>query len=183
MEANSKKPSREELFSSYRREAAETIRDARIQKHLGQKELAELVGISSAQLCRIENAESRPTKPTLQKLSAYISIPYPELLRIAGYSNAKGEETLYNKEGEKLDTYNLVSSIYRADSSLLECFQDFDEIGDEENVRVLKVLLHSMRKEVELRETGENRLFLNTFKALKEFIITALADTDPVSPK
>ena len=183
MDANAKKPSREELYSRYRKEAAETIRDARMQKRLGQKELAELIGISPAQLCRIENADSRPTKPTLQKLSAYIDIPYSELLSIAGYSNAKGEETLFNKEGKKLDTYNLVSSIYKADSSLLECFQNFDEIGDEENVRVLKVLLHSMRKEVELRENGGNSLFLNTFKALKRFILTALVDTDPLSPK
>ena len=177
MKTNVKRPSREELYARYRQEAADTIREARMQKRLGQKELAELVGISPAQLCRIENGDSRPTKPTLQKLSAYIDIPYPELLSIAGYSNAKGDETLFNKDGEKLDTFNLVSSIYKADSSLLECFRDFETFGDEENVRVLKVLLHSMRKEVELREIGEsNSLFLNTFKALKRFIITALMD-------
>lgn len=175
---NEKKiPLREELISGYKKAVGEEIRNARQQKRISQKELADLIGMSAAQLCRIECGDSRPSKATLQKLSGHIGIPYPELLRLAGYSNMKGDRMLFNKDGEKIDTFALVSSIYRADSDFLECFHDFETIGTPENIEVIKALVYAMRKEVEIGEAkmnGENSIdefFLNAFMALKRFII------------
>lgn len=174
-----KTPPKEELISRYKKAVGEEIRNARQQKRISQKELADLIGMSAAQLCRIECGDSRPSKTTLQRLSSHIGIPYPELLRLAGYSNMKGDRMLFNKDGEKIDVFALVSSIYRADSDFLECFRDFETIGTPENIEVIKALVYAMRKEVKIGEAkvnGESPIddfFLNTFMALKRFIVTA----------
>ena len=172
-------PLRNELSDRYQRSVSDEIRNARQQKRISQKELANLINISAAQLCRIENGDCRPSKVTLQKLSGHIGIPYPELLRLAGYSNMRGDVMLFNKDGEKIDTFALVSSIYRADSDFLECFHDFETIGTPENIEVIKTLVNAMRKEVEIgdaKKNGENSVddfFLNTFMALKRFIVAS----------
>lgn len=174
-------PLREDLIAGYRKAVGDRIRSARQQKRISQKELADFIDISAAQLCRIESGDSRPSKTTLQKISGHIGVPYPELHRLAGYSNMKGDDTLFNKDGQKIDTFALVSSIYRADSDFLECFHDFDTIGTPENIEVIKALVNAMRKEVKMgdaKKNGENPIddfFLNTFMALKRFIVTSFA--------
>lgn len=174
-------PLRDELSGRYKKSVSDEIRNARQQKRISQKELANLIDISAAQLCRIENGDCRPSKATLQKISGHIGIPYPELLRLAGYNNMKGDVTLFNKDGEKIDTFALVSSIYRADSDFLECFHDFETIGTPENIEVIKALVNAMRKEVKIGEAKKNgdnfvdEFFLNTFMALKRFIIASFA--------
>ena len=180
-ENEKKVPLREELASGYKKAVGEEIRNARQQKRISQKELAKLIDMSAAQLCRIESGDNRPSKATLQKLSGHIGILYPELLRLAGYSNMKGDSMLFNRDGEKIDTLALVSSIYRADSDFLECFHDFEIIGTPENIEVIKALIYAMRKEVEIGDAkmngGDhtNDFFLNTFMALKRFIVTTFA--------
>ena len=159
----------------------EIIKEARKNKNLTQKGLAELASISYVTLSRIETGDSDPTKETLQKISAHIGIPYPELLEKAGYNNARGDGRLFSRDGNTLDTLNLVTSIYRADSDLLSYFQDFEYFGSAENVLVLKYLLKAMRKEVEVAESADNEgswlseFFVKTFAALKRFIISSLA--------
>lgn len=182
VEGTQKLPLREELIAGYKKTIGDEIRNARQQKRISQKELAKCINISAAQLCRIESGDSRPSKATLQKLSGHIGIPYSELLRLAGYSNMKGDSMLFNKDGEKIDTFSLVSSIYRADSDFLECFRDFETIGTPENLEVIKALIYAMRKEVKIgdaknKEDCVDDFFLNTFMALKRFIITTLAPT------
>ena len=163
------------------RTIGELIREARKAKKLTQKELANLAAVSPVTLSRIETGENDPTKDTLQKISAHIGVPYPELLVKAGYSNARGDGRLFARDGNTLDTLNLVTSIYRADSDLLSYFQDFELFGSEENVQVLKYLLKAMRKEVEVSESADNegswlsKFFVETFAALKRFIISSLA--------
>lgn len=180
-EDTQKFPLREELIGEYEKTVGDEIRNARQQKRISQKELAKLIDISAAQLCRIECGDSRPSKSTLQKLSGHIGIPYPELLRLAGYSNKKGDSMLFNRDGDIIDTFSLVSSIYRADSNFLECFYDFETIGTPENIEVIKVLISAMRKEVEIGESKKNGehpiddFFLNTFMALKRFIVATFA--------
>ena len=174
-------PLREELIDRYKKAVGDEIRNARQQKRISQKELANLIDISAAQLCRIESGDCRPLKATLQKISGHIGIPYPELLRLAGYSNMKGDDMLFNKDGERIDTFSLVSSIYRVDSDFLECFHNFETIGTLENIEVIKALVYAMRREVEIgaaKRNGENHVddfFLNTFMALKRFIIASFA--------
>lgn len=156
------------------------IKEARKSKKLTQKELALLAKVSHVTLSRIETGDYDPTKSTLQKISPHIGVPYPELLIKAGYNNASGEGTLYDRDGNTLDLLGIVTAVYHADSDLLKCFQGFDKYASEENVKVLEVLLGAMRKEVEATESkgsdedGFNKFFVNTFRALKRFILETL---------
>ena len=159
---------------------AEVIREARQRKRLTQKELASSIGMSPVQLCRIENGEHTPTRQTLQKLSGQIGVPFSELLFLAGYNNMKGADTLYKRDGTVLDTDQIIRSIYRTDADFLELLRNFDEIGTQENLQVICVLLKAMRKEAQIQNhdgVAPNPLvncFLDAFLALKRFILSAL---------
>lgn len=159
---------------------ASLIRTARKRKRLTQEELAKRGKISAVQLCKIENGKSIPNRQTLKNLSGHIGVPYSELLLQAGYNNMKGDDTLYKKDGSVLDVDNLVQSIYRTDSDFLGLFYEFESIGTEENIEVIRILLNAMRKEAKI--LGEPRagidsvseFFQNYFVALKHFVITSL---------
>ncbi len=153
------------------------IREARVKEGYTQKEFAGLIGISNAQVNRIELGKDRPSRESMKKISAYTGIPFRNLIRAAGYNTTKADNVLYDKVGRRIDTESLLSSMYNADSDLLIAFQDFNKIGSKENVKVLLLLLKAMRKEVD--ETvpehieSDNKLFVDSFKALKQFIISS----------
>lgn len=157
------------------------IKQARIDKKLSQKELAHLSGISQVQLCRIENDECIPTKSSLWNISAHIGIGYSSLIVQAGYNNVTGTNIFLKKDGQELNVNQLICSIYKADSDLLDYFQNFETIGTKENIAVLKLILQAMRKEASkndiLSETDSsmNSYFKAVFQSLKEFIISLLA--------
>lgn len=157
------------------------IKEARKAKKLTQKELGRLAGVNAVTLSRIETGWTDPEKSTLQKISPHIGVPYPELLVKAGYSNARGEGALYSRDGTMLDLLDIVTSIYHADSDLLGHFRDFDKFASEENVKVIEFLLGAMRKEVEVTESrgsdenSFNQFFVNTFRAVKRFLLETLA--------
>lgn len=158
----------------------ELIRETRKKRHLSQKSLASLCGITAVQLNRIEAGESIPSKTSLKAISAHICIPYTELLLVAGYNNMTGEFKLYNRNGNELDAKKLICSLYKADSDLPELFQNFETIATQENVEILKLLLSAMRKEVTTcsssseTESWFSSYFKKTFGALKTFIISSL---------
>lgn len=163
---------------------AALIKEARRRKRISQKDLAEQAGMTAVQLCRIESGECRPNRQTLRKLSGYIGIPYSELLIRAGYNNLKGDDRLYKRDGNVLDRNQIVASIYRVDSDFLDYFRDFEEIGTEENIEVMKLLILGMRKEAKAavrtncsteHESFFVDYFRNSFLALKRFIISALS--------
>ena len=100
---------------------------------------------------------------------------------MAGYNNMSGEFNLYKRDGSELNIEAIVCSIYKADSDLLDLFQDFDKIADSEDVEVIKLLLKAMRKEMDqcldLSQLEEQLFayFRKTFQALKTFIISSLS--------
>ena len=159
------------------------IKDARQKKGLSQKDLAIRCGITPVQLCRIENDESIPSKKTLRKLSGYIGISYTSLIIEAGYNSMSEKIVYYKKDGTELDVDQLISSIYKADSDLLDYFQGFEYFGSTENTEVLKLLLLAMRKEADLCKIASEKkdltsnFFKTTFQAMKTFIISSLRPT------
>lgn len=159
---------------------ASLIKKARKRKRLTQEELAKRSQITAVQLCKIENGKSIPNRQTLKKLSGHIGVPYSELLIQAGYNNMKGENELYKKDGSVLDVDNLVQSIYQTDSDFLGLFYEFETIGTEENIEVIRILLNAMRKEAKILDDPEaeqdpaSEFFQNYFAALKHFVITSL---------
>lgn len=159
---------------------ADMIKVERQGRQLSQKELAQAAGITAVQICRIENAECRPSKRTLQKLSGPLGVPYPELLFSAGYSNLSGDYTLYKKDGSELKTDAIVENIYRVDSDFLDSFRDIDLYGTPENMEVLRLMLAAMRKEAIIKENSQEEanpvfaLYRKTLLALKRYIVAAL---------
>lgn len=160
---------------------AALIKDARRRKRISQKDLAKQAGMTAVQLCRIESGECRPNRQTLRKLSVYIGIPYSELLVRAGYNNLKGDDRLYKRDGNVLDTDQIVESIYRVDSDFLDYFRNFEEIGTEENIEIIKMLIIGMRNEAKVAKLSSEHenffvdYFRNSFLALKRFIISSLS--------
>ncbi len=156
------------------------IKQARIDKNLSQKGLAQLSDISQVQLCRIENDECIPSKNSLWNISAHIGIGYSSLIVQAGYNNVAGTNIFLKKDGQELNINQLICSIYKADSDLLDYFQDFETIGNSENVTVLKLVLQAMRKEAANEDTLSrtdslmNPYFKTIFQSLKKFIISSL---------
>ena len=156
------------------------IKDARQYKGLSQKDLAARCKITPVQLCRIEKDESIPSKNTLKKLSSHTGLPYSMLLVKAGYNNMSGKKVLFKTDGTELNVDQLVCTIYKADSDLLGFFHDFENYGNAENVKILKLFLQAMRKENELcrenctKEDPINQYFETTFQAMKKFIISSL---------
>lgn len=156
------------------------IKDARQYKGLSQKDLAFRCDITPVQLCRIEKDDCIPSKNTLKKLSSHIGLPYSTLLVKAGYNNMSGKKVLYKTDGTELNVDQLICTIYKADSDLLDCFHGFENYGNKENVKLLKLLLLAMRKEAELyqkkstKEDLVNAYFKTAFQAMKTFIISLL---------
>lgn len=153
------------------------LREARTAKGLNQKEIADLVGVSTAQWSRIESDINRPSRETLKKTSAYLGVPFQKLVMLSGYSTLKTDNSLYNKLGEVIDTDGIINSIFRTDSDLLDCLSNLEEIGTSENVRCLTLLLRLMRKEVSMAssENENDEFFRTSFSALKKFIINSYA--------
>src|SRR5699024_297476 len=74
------------------------LKEKRNDKGYTINQLSLYSGISDAQLSRIENGKRGiPKADNIQKLAEALSIPYDEIMRVAGYykpSNTKQEEEL-----------------------------------------------------------------------------------------
>jgi transcriptional regulator with XRE-family HTH domain len=64
----------------------EFIKNKRLEKELGRKELARLADISSVELWRIETGDRKKVSPAILKVIApHLGATYEELMKIAGY--------------------------------------------------------------------------------------------------
>lgn len=61
----------------------ENLRLWRLAKHLQQAELAEKIGMSAAQLCRLEKSQNTPSLRTLQRFAEALELPLQELMQPA----------------------------------------------------------------------------------------------------
>ncbi len=159
---------------------APKLREGRSARGYSQKEFAALIGITNTQYNKIEGGKDRPSRETLKKISAYLGIPYIELVRAAGYNTVRSDNALFDKEGKEISAEQVLLSMYRTDSDLVKSFQDFDRIESRDSIDLLLCILKAMRKEVEISDPEHNeeptdRLFLDSFRALKRFILDSYA--------
>ncbi len=71
-----------------------TIRQARNNKHLSTRELAELAGVSKAMIVRIENGDQVSPKPqALEGIAKALDLPISDLYTLANYKPAEGLPT------------------------------------------------------------------------------------------
>lgn len=159
---------------------APKLRKGRSDCGYSQKEFAALIGITNTQYNKIEAGKDRPSRETLKRISAYLGIPYIDLVRAAGYNTVRSDNALFDKEGKEISAEQVILSMYRTDSDLVKNFEDFDRIGSRDNVELLLCMLKAMRKEVEESDPEQSKepadkLFLNSFRALKRFVLDSYA--------
>lgn len=151
------------------------IRDRRKKKNYGLNEFAALIGISGAQMSRIESGTGRASRDTLGRISGYLGIPYCDLVMWSGYNAIKGDHRWFNQDGGVIDTGAALRNIYAADVQLLDALSRSDVISSPENSKVLRIVIQNMIKEEqsdESQDSGSSQQ-LKIFKAMKEFIINA----------
>lgn len=75
------------------------IRDLREKRGLGVNQLAQYVGISGAEISRIERGERKKISPTLlRELAPRLGVTYEFLMRKIGYLSEANAETSANHE-------------------------------------------------------------------------------------
>lgn len=156
---------------------AQQIKTARERMGLSQRAFAEKIGITQAQLCRLENnSDTKPTRKTLKSLSPFLAKSYSELLVESGYSGVvTPQEEYYSFSGDSIDAKKIVDEIFQTDPDFLKCLSDFSQYGTPENISVLKILIQTM-KITEKEELNENMILLKKgFQYLKKYVLGVLS--------
>jgi transcriptional regulator with XRE-family HTH domain len=101
----------------------EFIKNLRTENKLSQRDLAELSGISSAEVSRIETGERKKPSPlSIKAFASCLHIPYEQLLQQAGYmeeviTHEGFIETVYrDDEGHLVDIVRRAKDMYEKDS-------------------------------------------------------------------
>lgn len=111
------------------------IREARISVNLSQRAFANELGITQAQLCRLENGTAqKPNRRTLKALLPYLKDQtYEDLLAMAGYSidfididDMDIEKSLYSLTNDELANgfKNIKPELFEAARGLYEYLDD-----------------------------------------------------------
>ncbi|MEG2957729.1 MAG: helix-turn-helix transcriptional regulator [Christensenellaceae bacterium] len=86
------------------------LKELRREKGIKQKELAELLDVSVATICRYERGEREPDNKTLVKLANYFHVPIDYLLErpsesVVALSTPKGYEQLNDSERKEVEQF------------------------------------------------------------------------------
>ena len=162
----------------------EEIAKARENKGLSQRQLANAIGISNAELSKIESGERETPNPKiLKKISKYIDLNYNDMLSMIGlgsqltplnpfiknyYENLKGEklEDAWIMAKSSIDNSNIMidsinDELSKEDISeekreqLLETLQDL-EYQNETNTIILSILDNNRFKEAKKNAKNKN---------------------------
>ena len=92
------------------------LRELRIQKGLGVNQLAGYVGISGAEISRIERGERKRIPPDLLKqLAPRLGVTYEFLMKEAGYLPGRTAD----KDESYVTSFDLLDGLDRADRKLV----------------------------------------------------------------
>lgn len=152
------------------------VKEGRMKHNLTQAALAQLTGLTTAEISRIEGGiTKKPAKKVLQSLSPYIGISYTRLLLYAGYSGVIEKPIYYNKIGEPIPYQTIVDNIYNADSELLELLKEINRISLDD-IEIIKNLLVLM-KTISTIDSPKNssNILEDMFDAIKEFLTSQLS--------
>lgn len=99
------------------------VKNLRTGRKLSQRELAEVSGISNAEISRIETGDrKKPSPATLKAIAPYLGVTYQEIMQKAGYIEEVVEhqgyiENIYRDENGKLmDISRSAKEMYEKDS-------------------------------------------------------------------
>lgn len=142
--------------------------------NLSQKEVASRTGLSPTDINRILNNQIRkPSRDKLKKLAPFIGEPLENLLSYSGYENFDSELSFLNPDGSKIDYLKAVSVIYKMDWELLEAFSNLETKLDKNDITILKkyLMLATLEKQNNLKRAFNHTIFLQLFKALKNYLV------------
>lgn len=80
------------------------IKEHRISKHLNQSELAEMIGIESKYLSRLETGASTPSLKMLKKLAEIFNI---EISALFDFDYSQNKDIIIQKLQAKINSYSL----------------------------------------------------------------------------
>ena len=156
------------------------IKELRNKKSISQRQLAELSGISNAEISRIETGErQKPSPDVLRKLAPHLEVPYESLMQSAGYINERSVIFAESREAEEkfisiiiprlvIDGWSIESTKMRGISSDLIARKNNEELhfdfkyfrtrdDDNKNFREL-----SRAKEIAIRSYGRLTIYSAT---------------------
>lgn len=162
----------------------EEIAKARENKGLSQRQLANTIGISNAELSKIESGERETPNPKiLKKISKHIDLNYNDMLNMIGlgsqltplnpfiknyYENLKGEklEDAWIMAKSSIDNSNIMINSIKEElpkddiseekrEQLLETLQDL-EYQNETNTIILSILDNNRFKEAKKNAKNKN---------------------------
>ena len=157
----------------------EEIAKARENANLSQRQLAKLIGISNAELSKIESGEREVPNPRiLRKMSKHIDLNYYEMLHIIGLG-AKGtplnpfiENYYKNLKGDELDNaWMMAKSSIKNNKEIIESINNQLQADKKMNQEKLDNLLDTMQDLAYQNETNKMILDIldeNKFKEAKK---------------
>lgn len=90
------------------------IRQLRRANKLSQRQLAKYAGISNTEVSRIESGQRRrPAPGILKRLAPHLGVAFPELLKLAGYTELLDVATSTVREGPSVATYEAALRDFR----------------------------------------------------------------------
>lgn len=123
------------------------IKRGRLRYNLTQSALAELTGLTSTEISRLEADKTlKPSKEVLMAVSPYTGYSYTYLLLCAGYSGIYDKTLYYNKKGELIPYNKIVADVYSADAEFLELLSDINSLPLED-IQLLKTILVLFKNE------------------------------------
>lgn len=150
----------------------EMVKAARLKSGLSQRAFADKLGITQAQLCRLETTNVKPARKTLKRLSPYLGIPYTTLLVKTGYSDVFSEKADYfTTSGQPVELNKIVNEIYQVDSDFALDLDNFTEYATPDNIHLLKLIISIMKKTVHEPDSHNAKLLTYT----KEYITGILS--------
>lgn len=154
-----------------------TIRLLRERAGLTQTELAELSGISAAEISRIEKgSRKKPPINTLIRIAPRLNVSLDYLLVgcIDVHSSSDDHERYFDLEGSEIDLYTLANYLYSKDAELLLLLSDRRYSIDERTVKLFKEYL---KLRIAILEAGPSRTIgvKDLFDSLNDYLFKALA--------
>ena len=158
---------------------AQQIKAARKRLGLSQRAFADKIGLTQAQLCRLENKpDTKPTRKTLKALSPVLAKSYSDMLVESGYNGVVTlQEEYYTLSGDSIDIPKIIDEVFQTDPDFFKCLNDFSKYGTSENIDVLKILIETMRiTEMKTEEVDPNlEVLKRQFQTLKKYILDVLS--------
>ncbi len=123
------------------------------------RDLGEQCGVSSAEICRIENGQRRhPSPAVLRALADTLVVSYPYLMQLAGYMDGAGaepappaEEVFRNEStGRIVDVSSGVREMLRTDATWANvAYRVSEELSEEEREMLTVFAMEYLKKHQE----------------------------------